>query len=169
MHRLNPILHIYCKHTGVDLAANIGTPVKASSDGVISIAGKERGYGNVIMLKHNNKYSTLYAHLHNFAHGIHHGSHVRQGQVIGYVGMTGRATGPHLHYEFRINNVPHDPLKVTLPSGEMIAKTEQKKFFSQEKQLLAQLDLHTHSFFAANNVSVRMPQNSGTTAISAAS
>lgn len=150
LRRFNPILHAYYEHTGVDLDADAGTPIKASSDGVIASIGMVGdGYGNKIIIKHG-QYSTVYAHMRGFASGVHHGSFVHQGQLIGYVGMTGRATGPHLHYEFRINGVPHDPLKVKLPSGELIAKAYRGQFFAQEKKLFAQLDLYTKSLFAAN-------------------
>jgi murein DD-endopeptidase MepM/ murein hydrolase activator NlpD len=137
--RLNPVSRVYRKHTGVDFAARTGTPIRATSNGAVTFAGRNGGYGNCVIIKHN-QFTTLYGHLLRFAAGVHVGSQVRQGQVIGYVGMTGMATGPHLHYEFRINNVPHDPLRVELPDGDMIAKNQRAQFFKQGKKLLAQLD-----------------------------
>ena len=159
-HRYNPILHIYCEHTGVDLVAPVGTPIKASSNGIITSIGMNNdGYGKKVIIKHG-KYSTLYAHMRGFATGLHKGSSVHQGQLIGYVGLTGHTTGPHLHYEFRINNVPHDPVKTKLPSGELIAKAYRGKFFAQQKKLFAQLDLHTKSLFAANNIASTISEKS---------
>lgn len=117
LRRYHPILHCYRAHEGVDLAANTGTPVHASSNGTIVFAGKEPGYGNVIILKYNHEYSTRYAHLSGFAKNIKKGVHVKEGQLIGYVGMTGLATGPHLHYEFRIDGKAVNPMTVNLPSA----------------------------------------------------
>jgi murein DD-endopeptidase MepM/ murein hydrolase activator NlpD len=125
--RLHPILGIWKKHEGVDFAAPIGTPIRAAADGVIDFEGQQRGYGNVIVIKHWGKYSTAYAHMSRFA-GFHKGSKVNQGDVIGYVGMTGWATGPHLHYEFRINNVPHDPLSVDVPNTQALATADLTRF-----------------------------------------
>ena len=151
LRRYNPILHAYYEHTGVDLVANAGTPIKAACDGVIATLGMDGdGYGNRIVIKHG-KYSSLYAHMRGFAQGLHHGSFVKQGQLIGYVGMTGRATGPHLHYEFRVNNTPYDPVKTKLPVGEMIAKTYRNQFFAMRNKLLAQLNLRAKSLIAVND------------------
>lgn len=137
--RFHPILHFSRPHLGVDLAANYGTPVKATSDGHIVFAGSKTGLGKAIELQHN-QYRTVYGHLSGFAKSIHAGSYVKKGQVIAYVGSTGLSDGPHLHYEFRINNVPYDPMRVKLPSGEMIASNYRRQFFSLSRTLLAQLD-----------------------------
>lgn len=137
--RLHPILYIIRPHLGVDFAADSGTPVNATSSGRVEFAGYSGGYGRVIKIKHGI-YRTLYAHLKGFSSNIHPGSQVKQGQVIGYVGSSGLSTSPHLHYEFHINGKPQDPLKVKLPSGNMIAAEQRGSFFALSKKLLAQLD-----------------------------
>lgn len=126
--RVHPILGKWKKHTGVDFAANTGTPIHATADGVVDFAGVESGYGNVVIIKHDNKYSTVYAHMSRFNAISHKGSKVSQGDVIGYVGMTGWATGPHLHYEFRVDNQPHDPMSVVVPTTNPLAKSELQRF-----------------------------------------
>jgi murein DD-endopeptidase MepM/ murein hydrolase activator NlpD len=107
-------------HKGVDYAAPQGTPVWAAGDGKVAFVGKKGGYGNVIILQHGNHYSTLYGHLANFARGMTMGKSVAVGQVIGYVGKTGLATGPHLHYEFRVDGVHRNPLTVSLPDAPLM-------------------------------------------------
>ncbi|HKK14026.1 MAG TPA: peptidoglycan DD-metalloendopeptidase family protein, partial [Gammaproteobacteria bacterium] len=139
--RYHPILHRVRAHKGVDYAAPRGTPIKATADGRIVFRGRKGGYGNVVVLDHGRGYSTLYGHMSRFARGEHVGSRVRQGQVIGYVGMTGLATGPHLHYEFRIHGVHHNPLKVKLPAAAPIQARYRKDFLSRARPLLAQLDV----------------------------
>jgi murein DD-endopeptidase MepM/ murein hydrolase activator NlpD len=111
--RFHPIKKVWRAHKGVDYGAPIGTPVRATSDGVISFIGRQNGYGNFIVLNHRNGYQTAYAHMNGFAAGMKKGSRVSQGDVIGYVGQTGWATGPHLHYEFRVAGQAVDPLTVT--------------------------------------------------------
>lgn len=113
--RLHPIHRSWRAHNGTDFAAPTGTPVKASSDGRVDFVGDQRGYGKTVIIDHRDRYSTLYAHMSGFASGLTKGQRVRQGDVIGYVGSTGWATGPHLHYEVRINDVPHDPMQIVLP------------------------------------------------------
>lgn len=139
--RLDPYLHKWCMHEGVDLAAPAGTHVFAAADGVVKFAGRERGYGNVIILRHWGPYSTLYAHLRHFAHGIHRGVRVKEGELIGYVGETGWATGPHLHYEFRIAGRPRNPLTVALPSARPVPARDLASFQRSVRPLLARLDL----------------------------
>ena len=129
--REHPILKIWKWHTGVDYAAPTGTPIRATADGVVKFVGQQTGYGNAIELKHQGVYSTLYGHMSAFAHGIKAGQTVTQGQVIGYVGMTGWATGPHLHYEFRIAGVAHDPLHVAMPDSVPIAHDQLASFHAQ--------------------------------------
>jgi murein DD-endopeptidase MepM/ murein hydrolase activator NlpD len=124
--RVHPILGKWKKHTGVDFAAAAGTPIRATADGVINFAGVEGGYGNVV--KHDGKYSTLYAHMSRFAPTSRKGRKVSQGDVIGYVGMTGWATGPHLHYEFRIDNQPRDPMSVAVPLANPLSGAELQRF-----------------------------------------
>jgi murein DD-endopeptidase MepM/ murein hydrolase activator NlpD len=139
--RFHPILHKWRAHKGVDFAAPIGTKVKATADGVVSFVGKETGYGNVIILKHQTHFSTVYGHLSRFAKNLHRGQHVSQGEVIGYVGMTGWATGPHLHYEFRIDGQQHDPLRVALPDASPISEAQKAAFQSATQDLVARLGL----------------------------
>ncbi|HET6726242.1 MAG TPA: M23 family metallopeptidase [Gammaproteobacteria bacterium] len=123
LHRLNPVLHIYRPHYGVDLAAPAGTPVHAAGDGRVTFRGRDGGYGKLIIIDNAGPYTTRYGHLRRFAKGIKVGTRVRQGEVIGYVGATGLATGPHLHFEIRVDGKPHPPLKVALPR-EKLAGTE---------------------------------------------
>jgi murein DD-endopeptidase MepM/ murein hydrolase activator NlpD len=122
--RMHPILQTWRAHRGVDYAAPTGTPVRATADGQVEEINRQGGYGNVVVLRHGAQYSTLYAHLDGFAHGMKRGMTVRQGQIIGYVGRTGWATGPHLHYEFRINDVQQDPLKVAMPMGHSLSPSQ---------------------------------------------
>ncbi|MDE2428043.1 MAG: M23 family metallopeptidase [Burkholderiales bacterium] len=126
--RLHPIFGKWKAHTGVDFAAPIGTPIRASGDGVVVSAGPSNGYGNLVVIKHWSNYSTAYAHMSRFAEGIHKGSKVSQGEVIGYVGMTGWATGPHLHYEFRVNNVARDPMSISVPDAPALAANQLPRF-----------------------------------------
>lgn len=126
--RKHPISGLLKAHKGVDFAAAIGTPIRASGDGVIDFAGVQRGYGNVVVIKHWSKYSTAYAHMSRFATNLRKGTKVSQGQVIGYVGMTGWSTGPHLHYEFRVNNEARDPLSVDIPNAQPLAAAQMQKF-----------------------------------------
>jgi murein DD-endopeptidase MepM/ murein hydrolase activator NlpD len=138
--RFHPILNIWRAHKGVDYAAPIGTPVRAVADAVVSFEGQQTGYGNLVVLKHQGPYSTAYGHLSAFAKGIHKGSHVQQGQVFAYTGATGWATGPHLHYEFRINNAQVDPLKVNMPLAFPLEARYRHQFASISTPLTAQLD-----------------------------
>ena len=137
-HRWQPLLHIVRPHYGVDYAAPIGTPIKAAGDGRLAFIGQEHGYGNTIEIKHADNYETLYAHISRFAKGLHRGSYVKQGQVIAYVGETGLATGAHLHFEIRLNNIPHNPLTIALPKAT-IPNAYRKQFFAERKELLAVL------------------------------
>ena len=118
--RRHPILNRIRAHKGVDYAAPSGTPVRAAGDGRVSFVGVRGGYGNVIELDHSRGITTVYGHLSRFAHGLRRGAQVKQSQLIGAVGMTGLATGPHLHYEYRINGVHHNPQTVPLPNAEPV-------------------------------------------------
>ncbi len=140
--RWHPVLHRFRHHEGVDYAAPYGTPVKSVASGTIAILGTKGGYGNTIMIKHDSNYSTLYGHLSKYAANLKVGSHVKQGELIGYVGSSGLATGPHLHFEFRINGVHRNPLTVALPNGKSIAHACRSKFHNEVKKLLAKLDAH---------------------------
>ncbi|SNT26565.1 Murein DD-endopeptidase MepM and murein hydrolase activator NlpD, contain LysM domain [Noviherbaspirillum humi] len=128
--RSHPISGQWKQHQGVDFAAAVGTPIRAAGDGVIDFIGTQNGYGNVVVIKHWNDYSTAYAHMSRFAGGLHKGSKIGQGEVIGYVGMTGWSTGPHLHYEFRVNNTPRDPLSIEVPNAQALAGAELQRFRS---------------------------------------
>lgn len=138
--RRHPILNKIRAHKGVDYAASTGTPIKATGDGTVIHAGKKGGYGRTVILKHGGKYSTLYAHMHRYAKGVRTGSKVKQGQIIGYVGKSGLATGPHLHYEFRINGVHRNPLTVKLPKVESINKKHLAEFKLKTNPMLIELD-----------------------------
>jgi murein DD-endopeptidase MepM/ murein hydrolase activator NlpD len=126
--RFHPVLQRWRAHTGVDYAAATGTGVKAAADGVVEFAGVQNGYGNVVILRHQKRYTTLYAHLSGFGRGVHTGARVSQADVIGYVGSTGLATGPHLHYEFRIDDVHQDPLTVAMPDAPLITAEHRPAF-----------------------------------------
>ena len=141
--RRHPILHTIRAHKGVDYAASTGTAVKATGNGRVKFAGRKGGYGNTIIIQHGKHYSTLYAHLNGFKRGLKKGKKVKQGQVIGYVGHTGRATGPHLHYEFRVNGVHKNPLTVKLPKAAPLPRSALTAFKQQIKPLLAQLKAAT--------------------------
>jgi len=138
-HRLHPILNRIRGHMGTDYAAPPGTPVHAAGDGRVNFEGTRGGYGNAILLLHSNQVSTLYGHLSRFAGGLRVGSHVSQGQIIGYVGMTGLATGPHLHYEYLRNGVHLDPQTVRLPGAEMLQGQSLADFHAAAGPLLAEL------------------------------
>lgn len=137
--RYHPILHYRRAHKGVDLAAPIGTPIRATGDGRIEIIGRQSGYGNMIKISHNKTYSTIYGHMLKFQKGISRGTYVKRGQVIGYVGQTGLASGPHCHYEFHINRQPRNPTTVDLPRGFPISGREMASFRAKSAPLLAQL------------------------------
>ena len=139
LNRLHPILHKIRPHRGVDYAAPRGTPIRATGDGVISFLGKKGGYGNAIVIKHNRRYTTLYGHMSHFAKGLRTGSRVKQSQIIGYVGSTGLATGPHLHYEFRINGIYYNPVKVVLPKSKPIKKSYRDYFITHAEQFMSLL------------------------------
>jgi murein DD-endopeptidase MepM/ murein hydrolase activator NlpD len=139
--RLHPILNTIRAHKGVDYAAPIGTPVRAAGDGRIVFAGAKGGYGNVVEIEHSRSIVTVYGHLSRFAHGTHFGAHVTQGTVIAYVGMTGLATGPHLHYEYRVNGVFKNPQTVVLPGAAPIDARWREDFLTRSAPLLASLDI----------------------------
>jgi murein DD-endopeptidase MepM/ murein hydrolase activator NlpD len=139
LHRLHPILNTIRAHKGVDYSAAIGTPVKTTGDGIVAFQGQKNGYGNVVEIDHGQKYSTLYAHLSGFKSGHKLGSSVKQGEVIGFVGQTGLATGPHLHYEFRIGGEHVNPVTAKLPRTLPVENNLMAKFKAQIQPLMAQL------------------------------
>jgi murein DD-endopeptidase MepM/ murein hydrolase activator NlpD len=149
--RLHPILNTMRAHQGVDLAAPTGTRVKASGDGVVDFVGRKGGYGNVIILKHEGGISTVYGHLSGFAAGLHKGQQVLQSDIIGYVGMTGLATGPHLHYEFLIAGKHHDPLTVALPTVIPIDTKYQQAFDKMSLDYMAQIEMLNRSQMATKD------------------
>jgi murein DD-endopeptidase MepM/ murein hydrolase activator NlpD len=137
--RYHPILNLIRAHKGIDYAAPMGTPVRAAGDGRISYAGPKGGYGNVVEMEHSRSITTVYGHLSRFAKGTRAGAHVAQGQVIAYVGMTGLATGPHLHYEYRVNGVFRNPQTVPLPDASPIEARFREDFLAKSAPLLATL------------------------------
>ncbi len=137
--RRHPVLNRLRSHKGVDYAAPTGTPVKAAGDGTVSFAGNKGGYGRTVILQHGKQYSTLYAHLSRYPEGLNKGDRVEQGQVIGYVGQSGLATGPHLHYEFRVNDQYRNPLTIKLTQAEPIPSQEKSAFTREAKTLMDQL------------------------------
>ena len=147
--RKHPILGYTMMHRGIDFAAPSGTPVYAAGDGVVSFASRKGAYGNLIKIRHNKTYSTAYAHLKKFAKRVRRGSRVKQGQVIGFVGTTGRSTGPHLHYEIFVNKKRTNPLRVRMPSGKKLHGSELKKFLLTKKTI----DSRYHLLTKASNIS----------------
>ena len=149
--RYHPLLHKFRSHKGVDYAAARGTPIRASGEGKVIFKGNKGGYGKVIILKHGSRYSTLYAHLSNFNRKVRTGSRVTQGQVIGYVGSTGLASGPHLHYEFRVNGVHRNPLTVKFPGTKPIPERHKDNFELTTQTYLAQLNVLSRNNIALND------------------
>ena len=139
MRRFHPVLKVYRPHRGVDYGAATGTPVRATGDGKVIFASKNSSYGNHVIIQHGEQFKTLYAHLSKFGKGVKRGSRVRQGQVIGYSGSTGLATAPHLHYEFRVNDVHRDPLKIEFPKAAPLPTSEMVNFQRAARPLLQQL------------------------------
>ena len=135
--RRHPILGYTKMHGGVDFAVPRGTPIRAAGSGVVQFAKWRGSYGKAVKLKHAKGYSTLYAHMHRIASGMRPGSRVRQGQVIGYVGSTGRSTGPHLHYEVRLNNKRINPKRIRLAGNTKLSGKELKAFKRQKAKILA--------------------------------
>lgn len=150
--RKHPILGYTRMHSGVDFAAPRGTPIYAAGNGTVVQSGRNGGYGNYVRIRHNGTYQTAYAHLSKFARGARRGARVRQGQVIGYVGTTGRSTGPHLHYEVLRNGRQINPRSVRIPSGEKLKGAELKKF-------LAMRDARDVEFAQLREAAARVAEN----------
>lgn len=146
--RRHPFLQSWRAHSGVDYAAPAGTRVRAAGDGVVEFAGSQGGYGNVVMVRHQSNVMTLYAHLSAFGRGYRKGMHVAQGDTVGYVGQTGWATGPHLHYEFRVAGQARNPLAVALPAAQPVAAHEMGPFRARAEPLMARLDLFSQGDLA---------------------
>ncbi len=147
--RFHPILKEWRAHKGIDYAAPTGTPVRATSNGIVAFSGSQRGYGNLVVLKHNGKFETAYGHLSRFAGGLSKGKRVNQGEVIGYVGSTGMATGPHLHYELRVDGLQRDPTKLALPTAPPISKKDMAAFHTTTQSLMARLNIMRNIHYAA--------------------
>ena len=156
--RKHPILNKIRAHKGTDYAAPSGTPIKAAGDGKVVFAGTKGGYGHTVIIQHGQSYKTLYAHMKSYGRGIRTGKQVRQGQIIGYVGASGLATGPHLHYEFHVNGSVRNPVSVRLPQTESIAKRELKNFKYQTQPLVAKLEAFSEQIQVAS-VSAKSSDN----------
>ena len=139
--RRHPVLNTIRAHRGVDYAAPIGTPVRAAGDGRVSFVGQQGGFGNVIELEHGSGVVTVYGHLSRFAAHLRRGQRIELGQVIGFVGMTGLATGPHLHYEYRVHGVHQNPQTVPLPDAAPIPDAGRERFLATTADLVNMLDL----------------------------
>lgn len=147
--RKHPILHYNRPHRGIDLAASIGTPIRATGDGRVISIGHHSGYGNMIKIEHDHTYSSIYAHMLKFQKGLSRGDRVKRGQVIGYVGQTGLASGPHCHYELHINHQPRNPTTAILPHAAPIPTREMTAFKNKAITLLAQMKLYEEATLAA--------------------
>ena len=126
--RFHPVLNKWRAHKGVDYAASIGTKVKVTAEGTVDFVGKQGGYGNVVIVNHQGRYTTVYGHLSRFGSGLHRGQRVMQGEIIAFTGQSGLATGPHLHYEFKINGQQYDPQRVALPDARPINEVQKAQF-----------------------------------------
>jgi len=156
-HRMHPILHVLRPHYGVDFAAPIGRPVHATADGQIFLIGPDSGYGNTIKIRNTSSITTIYAHLSRFAPQLKRHSWVKKGQVIAYVGSSGLSTGPHLHYEIRIHNIPKDPLTVNLPRNSAIAKKYRNDFLAHAQQLQQALNHQQSTHWVSHESSTIKP------------
>lgn len=150
--RKHPVLNKIRAHKGTDYAAPSGTPIKAAGDGKITFAGRKGGYGNTVEIQHGQTYSTLYGHMKGFHRSIRKGKTVKQGQVIGYVGSTGLSTGPHLHYEFRVNGVHRNPVTVKLPDATPVPEAIREDFLAHAANMQGQLAVYQTNAFAAINM-----------------
>lgn len=156
--RRHPILNIIRAHKGVDYAAATGTPVKATGDARVAFAGVKGGYGNVIILQHGKRYTTLYGHLSRFRPGLRVGSSVSRGQIIGYVGHSGLATAPHLHYEFRVDGQHVNPVTATIARADSLSKAEIAQWRNTTTGLVAQLDAMNPTQGVARNETRQRPR-----------
>jgi murein DD-endopeptidase MepM/ murein hydrolase activator NlpD len=137
--RTHPLLGYTKMHTGVDFGAPTGTPIRAAGNGVIDLAGRHGGYGNTIVIRHGTTYKTLYAHMSRFAAGITQGKRVNQGQIIGYIGTSGRSTGPHLHFEVRLGDRAVNPKRIRATGGRQLAGKDMTKFRANQQKILAMM------------------------------
>ncbi len=146
--RKHPLHRNWSAHKGIDYAAPVGTRVRAVGDGVVEFAGAKGGYGNVVILRHHGQYATTYAHLNRFAQGVKRGAHLSQNDAVGFVGQTGWATGPHLHYEFRVGGEARNPFSLAMPSALPVAPQELPAFRGQAAAYISQLELLANSDLA---------------------
>jgi murein DD-endopeptidase MepM/ murein hydrolase activator NlpD len=158
--RRHPVLGSMRMHKGVDYAAATGTPIMAAGDARVQFAGTQRGYGNVVILDHGSGHTTLYAHMSRFGK-FRTGQRVAQGEVIGYVGTTGMSTGPHLHYEFRVNGVHRNPLSVTMPPPAPLAGAELAAFKAQAAPALARIQTMEQLMYASASTPAQAPKTAG--------
>jgi murein DD-endopeptidase MepM/ murein hydrolase activator NlpD len=147
--REHPFLHSWRAHQGVDYATPLGTRVRAVGDGIVEFAGRRGGYGNMVIIRHDSRISTWYAHLSAFGRGVRAGARISQGDTVGLVGQTGWATGPHLHYEFKVAGVSRNPLSVPLPAGIPVAPHDMAAFRARSRPLVSQLEFLDNSRVAA--------------------
>lgn len=147
--RYHPLLHYARPHRGVDLAAPIGTPIHATGNGRISMIGRQNGYGNMVTIQHDSTYSTLYGHMLKFQKGLSRGSYVKRGDIIGYVGQSGLASGPHCHYEVHVHNQPRNPTTIDLPRDISIVGAEKNRFKQTTSPIMAHLKLFEEAKLAA--------------------
>lgn len=150
--RRHPVLQVTRAHKGIDYGAPSGTPVRAVADATVKFSGRQGGYGNIVVLKHQGPYSTAYGHLKGFGQGIRMGSKVRQGETIGFVGQTGIATGPHLHYEFRINDTQTNPANIAQVAPAPLKATEASRFRNSIAALQKQLSLVKETTLASGDL-----------------
>jgi len=145
LNRKHPVLNTLRAHRGTDYAAPTGTPIKAAGDGKVVFAGRKGGFGNCVIIQHGSRYQTLYAHMSKFNRSARVGRSIKQGQVIGYVGSTGLATGPHLHYEFRVDGVHRDSLRVKLPKADSIPSQEKATFRQKSQSMVSWLNSYNEN------------------------
>ena len=153
--RKHPVLNKFRAHRGTDYAARTGTPIKSTGDGKVIFAGRKGGFGNCVIIQHGSRYQTLYAHLSKFNRKARKGRRIKQGQVIGYVGSTGLATGPHLHFEFRVDGVHRDSLRIKLPKSRSIDKDQKQSYKAEAERMLEWLRSQQTTQLA-NNASLEL-------------
>lgn len=146
LQRRHPVLDVVRPHEGTDYAAPPGTPIKAAGDGRVRFAGRKGGYGRTVVLQHGDNITTLYAHMSGLGKGISNGTRVKQGQTIGYVGSSGMVTGPHLHYEFRVNGSPRNSRRVALPDAKPVPRQEMARFKQFAEQQVAQFQIYRRHY-----------------------
>lgn len=156
--RKHPILKTWRAHKGVDYAAGRGTPIRATADGKVIHAGNKGGYGKTVVLRHAGRFSTLYAHMNGYAKGVRSGSRVKQGDVIGYIGSTGLATGPHLHYEFRLDGVHRNPLSFKTPKASAVAPHLMDKFSGHTSIAMAKLESMANKYQLAKQGTIAITE-----------